>query len=60
MGRESWGHFVALFIPRDDALPPRQAILEVESHDEATRTLNGMGDERLEALFRESRTKDTS
>lgn len=60
MGRESWGHFVALFIPRDDSLPARQAVLDVESHDEATRTLNGIDEERLEVLFRESRPKDTS
>jgi hypothetical protein len=53
-GRESWGGYVALFIPvqRDEYL--RQAPLLATGHEEASAELEALDDRRLDELLARS------
>lgn len=56
-GRESWGAFFAIFVPRDEGVV-RQAPLNAESTGEANRILADMDDEALEGLLAASVPKE--
>ena len=56
-GRESWGAFFAIFVPRGEGVV-RQAPLRAESAEEASRTLAGLDDEELERLLAASVPKE--
>lgn len=58
VGRESWGAFVALFVPRSGDEPVRQAPLGSESRGAAAREVGGLDEEELGALLDRSRPKD--
>lgn len=56
VGRESWGAFFAIFIPREEA-PLRQTMLAASGQEEAGRELDGMDDAALADLFERSEPK---
>lgn len=57
VGRESWGGFVALFVPGgDDAI--RQASLDASSQAEANRRVQELGRPGWLRLLARSRPKD--
>jgi hypothetical protein len=58
VGRESWGSFFAIFVPRRGAARPRQTLLQAESNEAATRELEALDDEDLIRLFNASQPKD--
>jgi hypothetical protein len=58
LGRESWGTSLALFVPRNDAVPVRQANLSAESVDAATQELDALADHALQELLDRSRIKE--
>lgn len=56
LGRESWGTFYALFVPRAGGRV-RQAPLRADSHADAQEEVEAGGAEGLELLFRSSLPK---
>ena len=56
-GRESWGAFFAIFVPRAEGTV-RQAPLEAESVEEASRALAELDDDGLERLLADSEPKE--
>lgn len=56
-GRESWGAFFALFVPREEG-EVRQTPLEAESTEEASRILAGLEDDGLARLLADSVPKE--
>lgn len=56
VGRESWGAFFAIFIPREEGAV-RQTLLPGSAYDEATRELDELDDSGLADLFRRSEPK---
>jgi hypothetical protein len=54
LGRESWGAFFALFVPRGRVDGIRQTLLEADSADGASRDLAGMNEVELRRLFERS------
>lgn len=56
-GRESWGAFFAIFVPRDEGVV-RQAPLHAASNEEASRELAELDDEALEKLLGDSVPKE--
>lgn len=56
VGRESWGAFFAIFIPREDA-DLRQTMLSATGYDEAARELERMDEAELSDLLRRSEPK---
>lgn len=59
VGRESWGTVVAIFVPKIESGPPRQALMDVSSADEGNRLLLEMSVEELQDLLVESVVKPT-
>jgi len=62
VGRESWGAFFAIFVPRerdgaDAGGEVRQVMLDADDGNEAGRTLDRMDDDELRELLRESKPK---
>ena len=58
VGRESWGAFFAIFIPRGPGPAIRQTALEAASYEEATRELEALDGDGLTDLFQRSEPKD--
>lgn len=58
VGRESWGSFFAIFVPRGGEAGPRQALLRGASNADAVRELDALDDAGLVQLFNESEPKD--
>lgn len=56
VGRESWGAFFAIFIPREEGAF-RQTMLSGSSYEEATRELEGLDGQALTDLFQRSDPK---
>lgn len=56
-GRESWGAFFAIFVPRGEGVV-RQAPLGAASTEEASRELAELDDDALETLLGESVPKE--
>lgn len=59
IGRESWGAFVALFVPRSGDEPVRQVPLGSESRGAAAREVHALDEEELGALLERSRPKES-
>lgn len=60
LGRESFGAFLALFIPAaGNPGGNRQTMLDADSHAAADTELDGMSDTRLDALLQRSEPKDS-
>lgn len=60
-GRESWGAFFAIFVPRSgggDDPGIRQVALEASGHDEAAGELASLSDDELRELLDRSSPKD--
>jgi hypothetical protein len=53
-GRESWGAFVALFVPTEDGVELRQAPLLSSSFEHASAELDAMGETALGELLARS------
>lgn len=60
VGRESWGTIVAILVPRKSSGDPRQTHLEVPSLGEGNRVVQGMKEEELQTLLRNSVLKPSS
>lgn len=60
VGRESWGGFVAIFVPRGDHGQIRQSMLNAESRGAASRELEELSPEDLRALLEKSEPKKSS
>lgn len=61
VGRESWGAFFAIFVPREDddgERRIREAVLDASDGAEAGRILDGLDDDRLRELLSESEPKE--
>lgn len=58
VGRESWGSFFAIFVPRGGADGPRQTLLGGVSNEEAERELEALDEDGLARLFQKSEPKD--
>lgn len=56
VGRESWGAFFAIFIPREEGAV-RQVLLSASSYEDATRELADLDAPALRDLFRRSEPK---
>lgn len=56
-GRESWGAFFAIFVPRGEGVV-RQAPLDAASAEEASRELAELDDEALRRLLADSAPKE--
>lgn len=50
-GRESWGTFVAIFLPVEEDQPVRQIPLRAVSHEGAALELEALGEADLVALL---------
>lgn len=61
VGRESWGAFFAIFVPRSDVndREVRQTRLEADRGTEAERRLDALDADGLRALLEESEPKQT-
>ena len=53
-GRESWGAFVALFVPTEDGVELRQAPLLASGFEQATAELDALDQAGLEELLARS------
>ena len=51
VGRESWGTVVAMFVPRKVDAPPRQAVMDTSSPEEALTRLRSMTHPELQDLL---------
>jgi hypothetical protein len=51
VGRESWGTVVAMFVPRKGNAPPRQAVMDTSSSEEALTLLRNMSQRELQDLL---------
>jgi hypothetical protein len=58
IGRESWGAFVALFVPKRHDQDVRQAPLRAAAQDAADQELDAMHPHELQELFRRSVPKE--
>lgn len=58
VGRESWGAFFAIFVPRGHDAGVRQSMLDAGSQEEAARELDGLGRDGLRELLGESSPKE--
>jgi len=59
VGRESWGSFVALFVPRGDGgKGVREAPLDAPARDQAEKEVGSLDREGVLRLFRSSRPKN--
>lgn len=58
VGRESWGSFFAIFVPRQGDQGPRQTLLRGASNEDATRELDALDESGLIELFTASEPKD--
>ncbi|MFP3948586.1 MAG: hypothetical protein ACOC8K_02340 [Gemmatimonadota bacterium] len=58
VGRESWGGFLALFVPADDEGGIRQAAVDADGHAEASRWIEELGRPGWLRLLEESRPKE--
>lgn len=58
VGRESWGAFFAIFVPRDHDSRIRQTMLDAGSQKEATREIEELDREGIRELLEESKPKD--
>lgn len=58
IGRESWGGFLALFIPEEENGEIRQASLEADAHGEASRRVEELGRSGWLRLLERSRPKE--
>ncbi len=60
VGRESWGAFFAIFVPRggSDGRRIRQAMLDAGDGTEAGRTLEEMSEDALRDLLGEAEPKE--
>lgn len=59
VGRESWGAFFAIFVPRGHDAAIRQTSLDAGDRADAAREVDGMDREELLELLRKSRPKET-
>lgn len=59
VGRESWGAFFAIFVPRDHDGTVRQTMLDAGDQAGAAREIEEMDREGLLDLLRESKPKET-
>jgi hypothetical protein len=57
VGRESWGAFFAIFLPKDGDEAPRQTMMEAETMEGAMKALATMGEEELQATLARSHEK---
>jgi hypothetical protein len=58
VGRESWGAFVALFVPKSHNTDVRQTLMQAASQEAAYDELSGMDEAALRALLDRSKPKD--
>ena len=58
VGRESWGAFVALFVPAGSGGEVRQAPLGARGRSEADDEVDALTDDELLDLFERSEPKD--
>lgn len=59
VGRESWGAFFAIFVPRGHDAPVRQSLLDAGSQSEASRAVDERDEGALRELLEGSRPKET-
>jgi hypothetical protein len=57
VGRESWGTVVAMFVPRKGDAPPRQAVMDTSSPEEALTLLRSMTHQELQDLLDKATSK---
>lgn len=57
LGRESWGAFYILFVPRASDKPILQALLPADRADEAEGLLDGMEDDTLQEYLSKAEPK---
>lgn len=57
LGRESWGAFYILFVPRASDTAILQALLPVDRADDAEGMLDGMDDDALEEYLSRAEPK---
>lgn len=57
VGRESWGAFFLIFLPRGRKESPRQALLDAGSMEDAMKALATMTDQELRNALERSEVK---
>ena len=57
VGRESWGSFYAIFVPREASVAPRESSLSGTSYEEAYLEVEALSPDELLELFRRSTPK---
>ena len=58
IGRESWGAFFAIFVPRGHEAAVRQTMLDAGSQGEASEIVDDGDDGAMRELLAESRPKE--